>query len=131
MTTEKTERLKNAETVLVTGSRDWRWRRTIVEMLLDFPDGTTVIHGDSGDADKTADFAAKALGFKVIAVRAEWTKYGKSAGPIRNGKMLDLQPTRVLAFCRNRSRGTMDCVRQATERRIPVELIEDTTEPSL
>lgn len=114
-----------SEVLLVTGSRDWPHRRLIVSKLLEFDDDSTVIHGDSGMADETADFAARALGFKVIAVRANWREYGKSAGPIRNGKMLDMKPTRVLAFCRNKSRGTMDCVRQATERRIPVELTED------
>lgn len=111
-------------TVLVTGSRDWNDRKRIILRLMEEPIGTTVIEGGAYGADEVARFAARALGFRVMTVQADWSK-GKSAGPIRNRRMLDMKPDKVLAFCKNHSRGTMDCVKAAMERKIPVELIDE------
>ncbi len=111
-------------TILITGSREWTNGRRIVERLLQEPDGTVIIEGGAMGADSFAAHAAMALGFKRIEVRADWGKYGKSAGPIRNRQMLDMKPDLVLAFCKNRSRGTMDCVNEALARKIPVELVD-------
>lgn len=50
-------------------------------------------------------------GMKVLVFNAEWGKYGKKAGPVRNQKMLDEgMPNVVYAFHSNieASRGTRD-----------------------
>lgn len=53
---------------------------------------------------------------------ADWAKYGKAAGAIRNQQMLDEgNPTLVVAF--PGGRGTADMVRRATEARLAVTLI--------
>ena len=50
---------------------------------------------------------------------AEWTKHGKSAGPIRNRFMLDdFKPHILVAF--PGGSGTADCVAAALSRGIPV-----------
>lgn len=105
-------------TVLITGSRDWSNRRFLIECLMELSDDTTIIEGGASGADECARFAAKALGFKVITVKAEWQKYGKGAGPIRNRQMLDMKPDQVLAFRRNMSSGTTDCLNEAVARGI-------------
>lgn len=50
---------------------------------------------------------------------AEWRRYGKAAGPIRNRRMLDeFQPDRVLAF--PGGKGTKDCATAAMQRGLDV-----------
>ena len=109
--------------VIVTGSRDWTDRETIRAALCQFPpDDTTVFHGDARGADTIAAEEAASMGFAVRAFPADWKKYGRRAGPIRNGDMADAahygeafedDTVRVLAFPLPKSAGTWDMVRRA------------------
>lgn len=69
---------------------------------------------------------AKDLGLNadaILSFPAEWTEYGKAAGPIRNREMLRSgKPDLVTAFHRdlNQSKGTRDMVEQARAATIPV-----------
>lgn len=110
--------------ILITGSRDWTDRRRIIARLMELPDDTTIIEGGAIGADLVAAHVARALNFHVITAKADWSKYGRAAGPLRNRAMLDMKPDLVIAFCKNQSRGTMDCVKAAIERGIPVELVD-------
>lgn len=63
---------------------------------------------------------AERIGLKVIndgkGFPADWKRYGKAAGPIRNQQMIDEgKPDLVLAFHENinESRGTKDMVARA------------------
>lgn len=56
---------------------------------------------------------------KLTVVPADWKSHGKSAGPIRNQKMLAMNPDRVLAF--TGGKGTADMVSRAHACLIPVE----------
>lgn len=77
-----------------------------------------LIEGGAPGADRmAADWAAERL-VKLTEVRAEWDRYGPSAGPKRNRKMLELKPDGVVAF--PGGRGTMDMIRAATEAGVPV-----------
>lgn len=58
------------------------------------------------------------MGFPVERYPADWERYGKRAGPIRNRKMLDQGPDLVVAF--GGDKGTADCVREARRRGIAV-----------
>jgi hypothetical protein len=59
-----------------------------------------LIHGACPTgADKHAEDWAKARQVPYLGVPAEWKKYGKRAGPLRNARMLDdWQPDGVTAF---------------------------------
>ena len=54
---------------------------------------------------------------------AEWKKYGKSAGPIRNQKIVNASDM-VIAFPSQSSRGTWNTVRLAKEKGIPVHVFK-------
>lgn len=110
--------------VLVTGSRNWQDFNAIFDRLAAEPAHTIVLQGGASGADTMAKKAAFALGFMPLTLDANWATYKLAAGPIRNRAMLDLKPTKVLAFCRNHSKGTMDCVNEARMRGIPTEVIE-------
>lgn len=111
--------------VLVCGSRDWVIMKPIMDRLSKLPKLSLVIEGGQRGVDRLARVAAETLGFDVIEVPANWVGRGSRGGPYRNGLMLDLGPELVLAFHENYegSRGTANCVNQATKRGVPVEIV--------
>ena len=117
--------LNTGPTILVTGSREWTDRFTIFSALRQYPTCRLLIHGNARGADRIAAEIAEHLGFKIKSVPAQWDRYNKAAGAIRNRVMLDLNPDLVLAFHSNLavSKGTKDCVEEAQRRKIPVRLI--------
>ena len=102
--------------ILICGDRNWFSQETIRHQLLRY-DATQdiVIHGDASGADKLGAKAAELLGFtpdRVLAFPADWTKYGRAAGPIRNQQMIDQKPDVVLAFHDqiDKSKGTKNLI---------------------
>jgi len=118
--------------LLICGSRDWDDYEAIVCRLSLFQGSLTVIHGAASrrvdgrevSADALADRAAEYLGFDRLAFPADWSSYGKRAGILRNLRMLDQEPDLVIAFQRNKSRGTQHTISEAQRRGIPVEVHE-------
>lgn len=118
--------------ILITGSRNHTDRKLIRDAIYrtycdaGMPDKVTVVHGacPSGGADKIAHDIALEYGFNVEPHPANWKRYGPSAGPKRNGKMVLLGADICLAFPLGESRGTWDCVSQARARQIPVLIFE-------
>jgi len=110
--------------VLVCGSRTWGDAAAIYHRLARLPHEATIVHGAAPGADTIAGNAAHDLGLKVEAYPADWGKYGKRAGFIRNVHMLDSGIDLVIAFRRDRSPGTSHTVGVATRRGIPVEVHE-------
>jgi hypothetical protein len=108
--------------LLVCGDRNWNNRPAIWDALRSYPADTVVIHGACRGADSIAGEEARRLGYGVREFPAEWSKWGKAAGPIRNRQMLAENPDLVIAFHENlaASRGTADTVREARVRDIPV-----------
>jgi len=105
--------------VLVCGSRHWTDAQRVREVLAEYADDKpAVVHGGSLGADRIAGEQAAALGLEVSPHPADWGKHGRAAGPIRNRRMLDLEPDLVIAF--GTGRGTQDTVDEATRRGIPV-----------
>lgn len=113
--------------ILCCGDRNWNNFQLVYNTLITFPCDTTVIHGAARGADTIAGKVANLLGMKVEIYSADWTKQGKSAGPIRNRQMLDQKPDLVLAFHNDieASKGTKDCVTEAKRRGIPVRLLKE------
>ena len=67
------------------------------------------------------------LGISHECHKADWKRYGKRAGPIRNAEMIKAGADLCVAFHRNLARrlGTKDCARQAFAAGIPTCFIED------
>jgi hypothetical protein len=111
--------------VLVCGDRNWSDAETIRRRLERLPQDTVVVHGGARGADTLAGYTADGLGMVVGVFRAEWPRYGRAAGPLRNRAMLDTHPDLVLAFHDNldNSKGTKDCVTEARRRGVVTEVI--------
>lgn len=109
--------------ILVTGSRDWT-DHIVIEQALDaffsqsLGDDDELIQGGVLGADFYARrWADRHKNFvKSTTVEADWKKWGKAAGPIRNEQMVKMvNPTSdvVLAFILNNSKGAIGCTRLA------------------
>ena len=113
--------------ILICGGRDWTnadpIRRELQNILDNGEEIECVIHGDCRGADRVGAAVAKSLGLDVLAFPANWKRYNKAAGPIRNQQMIDEgKPTRLLAFHTEieQSTGTKDMVTRALKAHIPV-----------
>jgi hypothetical protein len=110
--------------VLVCGGRDYEDRAALFAVM----DGlreeiSAVITGGAGGADRLAHIWACRNDAKPEKYMAEWDRYGRAAGPIRNQRMIDEgKPDLVVAF--PGGRGTSDMVRRATAAGIPVRAID-------
>ncbi len=114
--------------VLCCGDRNWTSWKVIQKRLALLPPGCVIVHGDARGADKMSGFVAKRLGFEVRKYPADWAKYGKAAGPIRNRLQFDTeQPSLVLAFHNDlaSSKGTKDMVLYAESKGCLVERITE------
>ncbi len=64
---------------------------------------------------------AQQHGIPVVTVEAEWDKYGRAAGPMRNRRMLrDHAPDGVVVVWDGRTRGSASMIREAKSARVPV-----------
>lgn len=90
----------------VTNALEYLWRQNPL----------VVIHGAAPGADTYADRWAFHMGCEQVRFPADWAKYGRKAGPIRNQQMLDEgKPDIVLAFPDKDSKGTWDMVKRARQ----------------
>jgi hypothetical protein len=101
--------------LLVCGDRNWTDKSCIFGTL-DEVAPTVIISGGATGADDIAEQWAVEHRVERHIFPAQWDKFGKAAGPIRNQLMLDAgQPDLVLAFHADYalSKGTKDMVRRA------------------
>lgn len=92
----------------------------------------TVVHGAARGADRMAGEWARSRreeGVIELPFPADWRRYGRAAGVLRNQRMLDEgKPDLVLAFHDDidHSRGTKDMVRRARGAQIEVRVFTST-----
>lgn len=107
--------------VLVCGGRDYFNGDMIAHALSQLPADAILVHGAAPGADSVcAHWWYDIQGRTVDPHPANWKKYGKAAGPIRNQEMLDSGVDLVVAFPGHQ--GTADMVRRA--KKAGVEVIE-------
>ena len=114
--------------IMVTGSRNHADERLICEALdslVGYWGGDVVlVEGGAPGADYLATCWATDRCYALHTFPADWDRFGKAAGPMRNQQMVDEKPDVVAAFPLPDSRGTWDAVRRAREAGIRVEVFE-------
>ncbi len=80
-----------------------------------------IISGASKGADALGERYATENGFKIMQFPAEWERYGKRAGPIRNDLMASLADC-VICFWDGKSRGTRSMISYAFKYEKPVQI---------
>lgn len=101
--------------LLICGDRNWSGGDVIREIIKQY-NPTVIIEGEARGADTLARLAGETLGIQVLRFPADWEKYGRAAGPIRNSQMLkEGNPDVVIGFHYNvaESKGTRDMLTRA------------------
>jgi hypothetical protein len=121
--------------LVVCGGRELRWSARRVQLVLwRMAAGRPVVallHGGARGADETGGRAAGLLGWRVREVTAQWRQFGRSAGPLRNARML-IEALELARRCGGTvvvvglpgGVGTADCLRQAEALRSKGEQLE-------
>lgn len=123
--------------LLICGDRNWTDNDYIYRRLKALqqgylaPPALWMIHGGAKGADTAAQAAAILLGIPYDVYPAEWDKYGRAAGPIRNQQMLDSGVDEVWAFHHDlsQSKGTAHMVGIARKAGVPTVVFPPPTDP--
>ena len=101
----------------IVGSRqrntedDCRKIEKILTMIYD--PGTIIVSGGCPKGgDRFAEELAKKLGLSIIIYRAEWDKFGKGAGFIRNTEIAENCDILIACVASDRTGGTEDTIRK-------------------
>ena len=117
-------------TVAVVGSRYFSNKKYMYEKLNELVlegvinGNTIIISGGAKGADTLAQEWANEMDKPFILFPAEWEKYGKRAGPIRNSQIVD-QSNTVIAFPSKTSIGTWDTINKARKKNKHVRIYDD------
>jgi YspA, cpYpsA-related SLOG family len=96
--------------VVVAGGRDFNdyslLKRSLDRALRNrIDEGIVIVSGAARGADTLGERYAKEYGYGIESHPADWNKYGKSAGYIRNKEMAQSSDA-LMAFWDGKSRGT-------------------------
>lgn len=114
---------------LITGSRSYSCHalaaRIVARLKARYGDDLVIRHGDCPTGvDAAFEAAAKAAGVTTERWPADWSKFGRGAGPKRNAAMVaaEPRPAFVLAFRASEqwTPGTLSCVKLALAAGLPV-----------
>ena len=115
--------------VLVCGGRDFDDYNLLADTLLGLLEqygskDVIFISGRARGTDRLGERFAKTNNCKLLVFPADWDKFGKGAGPIRNQQMIDEgKPDLVVAFPTKTSRGTYDMINKAKKAGLPVTVV--------
>jgi len=106
--------------ILVCGSRDFsdfaRLKATLCDLIDDMSQ-VVILSGCARGADSLGEKFAEENGIPVERFPADWNKFGRRAGFIRNKEMVD-KADMTIAFHINHSRGTAHTIALSREKGI-------------
>ena len=110
--------------VTVGGCRDYAEKeeifRVLDEALAPFsPKDTVILSGHCSGVDRVAERYAEERGLGLRIVPADWRRYGRGAGPVRNRQMVE-ESDLVIAFWDGRSKGTASLIAAAEKLGVPL-----------
>jgi len=109
--------------ILIVGGRDFNNYDLFLNILEYYKhDITSIISGGASGADSLAEKFATYYGIDITVIKPDWN-IGKSAGIIRNSKMIDMNPDMVIAFWDGKSKGTKDTIKKAYNKKIDTLII--------
>ena len=121
--------------IIVAGTRTFSDYELLRNRLDDFisklkqkhPDKQVVIiTGAAKGADQLGSFYARSHNIPLKEFPADWTTYGKAAGPIRNQQMLDYALHEIpvlIVFWDGESRGTKNMMNIAKRHNVQTEIV--------
>ena len=119
--------------VIIAGSRGfndwllmWEFLERKIEPFIFFTLAdkvTEIVSGTANGADKLGERYAKAKGLPVKRFPADWNRYGKAAGHIRNKRMAEYADACVV-FWDGESRGEKNMIDCARELNVPTMVVK-------
>ena len=103
--------------VAIVGTRTYPDLEQVRKYVRDLSPDDIIVSGGAKGVDETAEGEARKLGMEVIFVPAEWNKYGKRAGLMRNDIIVGMADC-VVAFWDGVSRGTKYTIDKAKEKNV-------------
>ena len=120
--------------ILVTGSRGWKDKAKIFEILDSYQRDqgpVFLLHGDCPNgADSVADRWATINRIWTQRYPAKWVEEGKGAGLMRNIEMINNSPDLVLAFWDGKSAGTKFTITKAKAKGLKVKVYSEDVDHS-
>lgn len=116
--------------VIIAGGRDFADYRLLAQKCDFFFQNklpTAIISGLAKGADLLGKQYAEVRGIPVLEFPAQWDKYGKRAGMLRNQEMLEAADA-VVAFWDGQSNGTQNMIEIAKKAGVPVRVVRYKTE---
>lgn len=107
--------------VAIVGSREGVSKLKVGAYVCALPPDTVVVTGGARGVDTWAEIYAEHCGLTTLVFPAEWDKYGKGAGFIRNRLIVE-NADRVAAFWDGSSPGTANTIEIARQMGKPVEV---------
>lgn len=123
--TKKMAAEKKEFRLVVAGSRDFDDYTLLsaeLDKLLAGKTNITIVSGTARGADRLGERYAAEHNLRIERFPAEWEKYHKGAGPIRNMKMVQSADA-VIVFWDNESSGTKNIIECARKQDIPYRIV--------
>lgn len=111
--------------IVVAGSRTFN-NYSLIKKKLDFflqkLENITIVSGGARGVDKLAERYAKENNYPLEVFKADWKKYGKSAGYKRNVEMAEVSDC-LVAFWNGTSPGTKHMIDIAKEKNLNIRIV--------
>jgi hypothetical protein len=111
---------------IIAGGRDfdnYNLLKSTCDKIITDKENSEVVCGMAKGADLLGKKWADENNIPVVEFPANWTKYGKSAGPVRNIEMADYA-THLIAFWDGESKGTKHMIDTAKKKHLKVGVIK-------
>lgn len=115
----------NKPKIIIAGGRtftDYDFLRDTLDEILAVDD-FEIISGGAKGVDALGERYAEARGLSVKAFPADWEKYGRAAGPIRNEEMARYADG-LIAFWDGESRGTANMIDISKRYALEIKIIQ-------
>ena len=113
--------------VIIAGGRDFDnyelLKRKMDYLLSETVEPIQVVCGQAMGADRLGQLYAKERGFVIRYYPANWSYYGKRAGPLRNEEMAK-NADALVAFWDGESRGTKNMIENARKYNLRIRIIK-------
>lgn len=103
--------------VIIAGTRDFSDYALLcsyADEVLAGKEDVEIVSGGAKGADALGEQYARERGYALKVFPAEWKKYGRAAGPVRNAQMAEYADA-LIAFWDGKSAGTRSMIRKAED----------------